>query len=267
VGSTFSGQDNAIRDTLSIQGPRVVTFANMLKYRLLPLADILDEILKIGKDSFGSHIEMEFAVNIFKDKTRVPQFYLLQIRPMITGRESVEVEIGDFEKEKILCSSAHSMGNGVFKDFFDVVYVDPDAFTAAKTRLIAAEVGEINRKLCDENRKYVLIGFGRWGTADPWLGIPVEWHQISNARMIIESNRDGFNVDPSQGSHFFHNLTSLGLGYFHICRPADNEFIDWQWLKNRKTLRKTKHVRHVRFKKPLLVKINARHSQGVILKP
>ncbi|NIM17002.1 MAG: phosphoenolpyruvate synthase [Candidatus Aminicenantes bacterium] len=267
VGSTFSGEDNAIRDTLSIRGPRLVTFANILKYNLFPLADILAEILKIGKESFGSHIEMEFAVNIFKDKTRNPQFHLLQIRPMVTGQESVEVAMDDFKKERVLCSSYHSMGSGVFKDFFDVVFVDPDAFNTSKTRAIAAEVGEINKKLCEENRKYVLIGFGRWGTADPWLGIPVEWYQISNARMIIESNLDGFNVVPSQGSHFFHNLTSLGLGYFHISKPTDNEFIDWGWLKNQKPRQKTKHVKHVRFKKPLLVKINARNSQGVILKP
>jgi hypothetical protein len=267
VGSTFSGEDNAIRDTLSIRGPRVVTFANILKYNLFPLADILSEILEIGKESFGSHIEMEFAANIFTDKTRNPQFYLLQIRPMVTGQESVEVAMDDFKKERILCSSFHSMGSGVFKDFFDVVFVDPDAFNASKTRAIAAEVSEINNKLCDENRKYILIGFGRWGTADPWLGIPVEWYQISNARMIIESNLDGFSVVPSQGSHFFHNLTSLGLGYFHISKPTDNEFIDWGWLKNQRPRQKTKHVKHVRFKKPLLVKINARNSQGVILKP
>jgi hypothetical protein len=267
VGSTFCGEDNAIRDTLSIKGSRIVTFANILKYRLFPLADILEEILKISKESFGSHIEMEFAVNIFKDKTRKPQFYLLQIRPMVTGHEGDEVALDDIKKETVLCSSSHSMGSGVFKDFFDVVFVDPDMFNASKTRLIAAEVGEINKKLCEENRKYVLIGFGRWGTADPWLGIPVEWYHISNARMIIEANLEGFHVDPSQGSHFFHNLTSLGLGYFHIKRNSAGEFIDWAWLKSQKPLRKTKFVTHVRVEKPLTIKINARNSRGVILKP
>jgi CheY-like chemotaxis protein len=212
VASTFSGADNAIRDTISIPGPRVLTFANMLKYNVFPLADVLEEILKIGKESFGSHIEMEFAVNLFKDKTRTPQFYLLQIRPMVAGHENVEVSLDDVDPETVFCRSGHTMGNGVMGELYDVVFIDPDTFDVSKSRQIAQEVGELNKKLSNENRHYVLIGFGRWGTADPWLGTPVEWHQISNARMIIESNLGAFNVDPSLGSHFFHNLTSLEMG-------------------------------------------------------
>lgn len=267
VGSTFSGVDNAIRDTLSIAGPRVVTFANILKYNVFPLPQIISNILDIGTRAFGSHIEMEFAVNLFKDKSIKPEFYLLQIRPMVTGQENVEVTSNDIPAQSVFCRSTHSMGNGVFKGFYDLVFVDPDLFDPAYTRLIAAEVGEINKQLSAEKRNYILIGFGRWGTADPWLGIPVEWHQISNARLIVESNTENFNVDPSLGSHFFHNLTSLGMGYFHIRKVAQDEFIDWQWLKSFTPIKSMKYVKHIRFDVPLTARIDARASRGVILKP
>jgi hypothetical protein len=269
VGSTYSGEDDAIMDTLSIPGPRVVTFANMLKYNIFPLAEILDEILKISKKAFGSHIEMEFAINIYKDKTRKPEFYLLQVRPMVVGQEDVDVAMEDIQPGQILCSSTHAMGNGVFHKIHDLVVVDPETFDAARSRFIADEVGRINKKLAEENRRYILLGYGRWGTADSWLGIPVEWHQIANAQIVIEANLGGFHVDPSQGSHFFHNLTSLGLGYFHIKKPVptEDEFIDWDWLKSQKVSRQTRYVKHFRFPSPLEVKINARDSRGVILKP
>ncbi|MCP5102568.1 MAG: phosphoenolpyruvate synthase, partial [bacterium] len=234
VAGTFSGEDNAIRDTISIKGPRVVTFANLLKYNVFPLADILKELLRIGWESFGSHVEIEFALNLYKDKSKKPDFYLLQIRPMVTGRESVEIMMDEIDPADAVVMSAHSMGNGVFKDMYDLVYVDPETFDRSKSRLIAHEVGEINKTFIAENKRYILIGFGRWGTSDPWLGIPVEWHQMSCARMVVEANLGDFKVDPSLGSHFFHNLTSLGLGYFHISRTTDREFVLWDWIKEQK---------------------------------
>lgn len=267
VGSTFYGEDNAIRDTLSIDGPRVVTFANILKYNVFPLPEILDEILGIGRDAFGSHIEMEFAVNIYKDKTRKPEFYLLQIRPMVVGQEDTDVALDGIGTDDTLLCSSHTMGNGINDTLYDLVYVDPDTFDAANSRKIAEEVGNINKAMAEQKRNYILIGFGRWGTSDPWLGTPVDWYQISNARMIVESNLPGFNIDPSQGSHFFHNLTSLGLGYFHLKKQTRDEFIDWQWIKSQPPLKKGKYVTHLRFKQPLVAKINARNSRGVILKP
>ena len=269
VGSTFYGEDNAIRDTLSIKGPRVVTFAPVLKFNIFPLPMVLEEILKIGRQAFGSHIEMEFAVNIYQDKTRKPEFYLLQVRPMVVGQEDMDIELDEIKPEQIFCSSTHSMGNGMVKDIYDIVMVDPETFDISKSRLIAHEVGEINKKLAAENRPYILIGFGRWGTADPWLGIPVEWHQIANAKIVVEANREGFHVEPSQGSHFFHNLTSLGLGYFHIKKtvPTPEEFIDWDWVKTQKIQEMSKYVKHFRFAKPLEIRINAKKSRGVILKP
>jgi hypothetical protein len=271
VAGTFSGEDNAIRDTISIKGPRVLTFANLLKYNLFPLADILTEILKIGRESFGSHVEIEFALNLFKDKTRKPEFYLLQIRPMVVGRESVEISLDDINPEDVICLSRHSMGNGIFNNLRDLVYVDPDSFDRSKTRLIAQEVGELNQTFIKENRRYILIGFGRWGTFDPWLGIPVEWHQMSKAQLVIEANRKNFHVEPSLGSHFFHNLTSLGMGYFHVAGTgesnSDKEFILWDWLKKQEIHKRTKHLIHIRFADPFEVKINARGATGVIMKP
>ncbi|MDQ1355506.1 MAG: hypothetical protein QG657_5816 [Acidobacteriota bacterium] len=267
VASTFSGEDNAIRDTIAIDGPRVITFAGLLKYKIVPLPEILNEILKVGRDSFGCHVEIEFALNLFNDKQEKPVFYLLQIRPMVTGRESVEISMEDIEPADVLCMSVHSMGNAVFKDLYDLVYVDPATFDLAKTQLIAQEVGELNKTFIAENRNYILIGFGRWGTSDPWLGIPLEWHQMSRARLVVEANLGNFKIEPSLGSHFFHNLTSLGLGYFHIANSSSNEFILWDWLKEQPVYRETKYVKHLRFPGPLQVKIDARGARGVILKP
>jgi hypothetical protein len=267
VASTFVGADNVIRDTIHTDGPRVLTFANLLKYNLFPLSHVLNEILSIGRESFGSHIEIEFAVNLFKDKGKKPEFFLLQIRPMVVGKEHVETSLEGIDPNSIICMSEHSMGNGVFKEIFDIVYVNPETFNPSKTRVIASEIGKLNQMFIKDKRRYLLMGFGRWGTKDPWLGIPVEWHQISNAQMIVESNLDDFIVEPSLGSHFFHNLTSLGLGYFHIPRSTDKTFIRWDWLKRQKVIYQTKHVNHVRFLNPIEVRINARLSTGVIFKP
>lgn len=267
VASTFSPQDNVIQDNLTIEGPRVVTFANVLKYNIFPLSEILLEILKLGRTSFGSHIELEFAINLFREKKKKPEFFLLQIRPLIGGREPTHVSWDQNSQKDIMCLSSHALGNGVYNDLYDLVYVDPDAFDISKSRVIAGEIGEINQGFIEENRKYILIGFGRWGTADPWLGIPVEWYQICKAGIVVESNRDGFMVDPSQGSHFFHNLVSLKIGYFHIKKTSDEEFISWDWIKKQRIIRSKKYVRHIRFKKPLPVKIDGRQSKGIILKP
>ncbi len=267
VGSTFSAQDMAIRDTLNIPGPRVVTFANILKYKIFPLAEILADLLRLGRETFGTHVEIEFAVNLYPKRNKRNKLYFLQIRPMVAGMERIEVAIEDCDEGKLLATSQHAMGNGVFSDIHDLVYVDPTRFNIAKSQQIAREIEQFNRQFSKENRHYILIGFGRWGTSDPWLGIPVKWNQVSQAKVLIESNLDHFQVEPSDGSHFFHNLISLRLGYFHISNHHKNEFINWEWLQKQKVVSQTKHVKHVRFKKPLLVKIDGRISRGVILKP
>ncbi|MFO8063033.1 MAG: PEP/pyruvate-binding domain-containing protein [Spirochaetota bacterium] len=268
VASTFSRHDGRIRNTLAVEGPRVVTFANILKNRVVPLAPILVDLMELGKSSFGTDVEIEFALNISgTPEQRKAQFYFLQIRPLVVGRETVEVSTEEAEPENVVCVSNQAMGNGLFEEIYDLVYVDPDSFDAGRSTEIAREVGHINSKLVAENRHCILIGFGRWGTSDRWLGIPVDWGQISMAQVIVESDLGNFRVDPSQGSHFFHNLISLRLGYFHIRSERREEFILWDWIRELPVAEETTYVRHVRLDKPFTAKIDGRSSRGVILKP
>jgi len=267
VGSTYSAADDRIQDTLSEQGPRLVTFAPILKHRSLPLAEALGEVLRTGRSAFGSHVEVEFAMEIPPGGEAVPELNLLQIRPMVTGKEKLEIALEPETNGEILCRCENAMGNGVLKGLRDVVIVDPDAFDTGKTRRIAAEVGEINSHCIREQRNYLLIGFGRWGTNDPWLGIPVEWGQISQARVVVETGRPGFMVDPSQGSHFFHNMISLKMGYFHIRRETGKEFIRWDRLLEMPVVRRTRHVIHIRLPEPLEVRIDGRVSTGIVMMP
>jgi len=267
VASTYSPEDNAIKDTLSIPGARVLTFANLLKYNLFPLSEILSEILEVGRKAFGSHVEIEFAINLYREKEKMNEFNWLQIRPMVAGQERLDVSLDQIKEGDVLCRSQHAIGNGVLTDLRDLVYVAPESFDPGKSRLIAQEVGKINQRFQNEERNYILIGFGRWGTSDPWLGIPVEWFQISKAKLIVESNLENFKIEPSQRSHFFHNMISLKMGYFHLGVNSADEFMLWDWLNRQNPHYNTRYVRHLRFKNPLTVKINARISTGVILKP
>lgn len=263
VASTFSPDDNLIMDNITVKGPRIVSFANVLKHRLFPLDKILIEVMNIGRVSFGSNVEVEFAVNIYPDKSKKPQFYLLQIRPMVTGKEEIEMEMEDLSSRKIICRSGNAMGNGIFKDMTDLVYVDPLHFSASKTQKIAYEIGVINNILQREGKKYILIGFGRWGTSDPWLGIPVDWSHISHTRIIVEAILKDFTIDPSRGSHFFHNLTSLKMGYLYIGNKED-EFLLWDWIQAQPVVNQTEHVKHIQLSEGFLVRINGRTSEGII---
>jgi hypothetical protein len=268
VASTFSRHDGRIRNTIAVPGPRIVTFANILKNRIVPLSDVLIDLLELGKSSFGTDVEIEFALNINgTPENRSAQFYFLQIRPMVVGRETVEVSIEEESPDHLVCVSNQAMGNGLFEDIHDLVYVDPEAFDVGRSVEVAREVGQINKKLAEENRRCVLIGFGRWGTSDRWLGIPVDWGQISSAQVIVESDLGDFRVDPSQGSHFFHNLISLRLGYFHIRAGRKEEYILWDWIRALPVQEETQFVRHVRLERPLSAKIDGRSSRGVIIKP
>ncbi len=267
VGSTYSPQDKSIQHTLSLQGPRVITFANVLKYKIFPLSEIITEFLNLGYQALGTHVEVEFAINLYKDKYRKPEFYILQIRPMVTGGESLDVLVEGSDLDKAICFTHHAIGNGVMDNIYDLIFVDPDELDFARSSQIALEVEELNHQFIKKDNKYILVGFGRWGTADPWLGIPVDWYQVSRAQIIIESCREDLNTEPSQGSHFFHNLISLRLGYFYIKGAPHADYIDWKWLKSQKPFQKTKHLRHLRLKKPFITKIDGRTSTGVIFKP
>jgi CheY-like chemotaxis protein len=267
VGSTFCREDGRMRDTVEQEGPKVVTFAHILKHRVFPLAEILREALEIGEDAFGSPVEIEFALNLSRNGHWTGDFYFLQIRPMVVGMETEDIEIPDGIEDNALCFSEKALGNGSFNNLQDIVLVNPDTFNVARSRDIAREIGEINARFRKQNRHYILIGFGRWATSDSWLGIPVDWEQISQATIFVESHLGNFRVEPSHGSHFFHNMVSMKLAYIHVGKPGKRNFIDWDWLKKTPTVETTEHLRVLHLDEPLSVRINGKTGTGAILKP
>lgn len=265
VASTFLAENDYIMDTFDAEGPKLVTFASILKYNSIPLVDIIKDLFELGKNAFGTDVEIEFAVNLPVDREEKPEFYFLQIRPMVVGREAREVKIDDYSEDSVICTSTHIIGNGVYKDITDIIFVDPDLFELNKTNLIALEIGELNKQLMEEGRKCILMSFGRIGTSDPWLGVPLVWWQMSQAKVVVESDLGNLVVEPSLGSHFHHNLTSLKMGYFHIgIKTGSKDFINWKLLKQAQVVRKTEHVKLVRFEKPLVIKIDSQSGRGVI---
>jgi hypothetical protein len=262
--STYLAQDHRIRDGVQTSGFPVLTFANILKYDAFPLAEIISELLQIGRRGLGCPVEMEFAVSLPLGTREKSKFNLLQIRPMAAGQPFSGVDISAAEIRRAFCYSTMALGNGRIDRITDIIYVDPDAFDPARTVDIASEVGVFNGKLVEEKRKYLLIGPGRWGSADRWLGIPVRWNDISAVGAIVETAAENLKADPSQGSHFFHNMTSLGIGYF-TTSVNDGSFINWQWLQSLKAIRETRYLKHIKLRKALTIKINGKKSQAVIL--
>jgi len=272
AGSTYSLQNHTVYDGIGRDGVRLVTFAPILKHSLFPLSDILDYLLKLGKWGMGSEIEIEFALNLskgnnaagFKEK---PELNILQMRPLVVNDELEALDLKNNNDNDLICRSSKALGNGVVDNIRDIVFVDIDRFSRAKSREAAIEIAKLNAKFFKEKRKYLLVGVGRWGSTDPWLGIPVTWEQISNAGCIVESNFRDFNVTPSQGSHFFQNLTSFRVGYITIDAKRTNDFIDWAWLRNQKIKAQLKYVTHIRLEAPIIVKINGQENKGIVIKP
>ncbi|MFO7706747.1 MAG: PEP/pyruvate-binding domain-containing protein [Desulfobacterales bacterium] len=262
VSSTYFPQEHRIRDGFQNGGVPVVTFAAVLKHRSFPLAEILADILEIGRKGVGCAVEIEFAVNLFAAPK--PVFDLLQIRPMAVARQKRNVQITPEEIARALCYSTLALGNGLVGDITDVIFVDPNTFDVARTIEIAAEVSRLNKQLAAQDRKYLLIGPGRWGSADRWLGIPVKWSDISGVRAMVETTAETLRADPSQGSHFFHNITSLDISYLTAGGGGEG-FIDWKWLKAQPPQTATAHLRHLRLSKPLVIKIDGRNSSAVIM--
>ncbi len=267
VGSTYSPENDAVYDGISRLGKRVVTFAPILKHKAFPLAEILDLILDIGTWGMGVPIEIEFAVNLKVNEADRKEFALLQMRPLVISHEIEELDVDHDSMDKILCQSNQVLGNGAITDIYDIVYVDINKYDRSKSRNVAYEVSQINSKLLNSKTPYLLIGVGRWGSLDHWLGIPVTWDQISGASTIVESGFKDFNVTPSQGSHFFQNITSFKVGYFTVNTTSDSGFIDWDWLSKQKPVEEMGFTRHLKFKKPVIVKINGSKNKGIILKP
>jgi hypothetical protein len=262
--STFYVQDNRIRDSFSDKGFPILTFADILKYNSFPLARLLEEVTKIGSKWMGSSVEVEFAVNLPADDTQKPQFSLLQLRPMGRYKQNLGVNIGKAEIDRAFCYSALSLGNGEYKDIRDVVYVDPETFDPLKTVEIAGEINKINALFNTDGRKYVLIGPGRWGSSDRWLGIPVVWNDISNVGVMLETTIDSIKADPSQGSHFFQNITSLGISYITVSDRTD-DFIDYEFFRCRACENTTQYLKHIRFENPLKILVDGKTSQAVLM--
>jgi CheY-like chemotaxis protein len=260
LASTYSRENDAIYDGISRPGVRVVSFASILKHDSFPLPTLLDRLLAIGRWGMGSPVEIEFAIDLAKR-----ELALLQLRPLAMSHELIELVIGDVDPDLLLCRSDSVLGNGRIDDIRDIVVVDRQRFERASSRKTAAEIAQLNAELA--GRPYLLIGVGRWGSADPWLGIPVTWEQISGARVIVEAGFADFKVTPSQGTHFFQNLTSFDVGYFTVNPDAGDGFVDWAWLAAEPAVRETTYVRHLRTERPVVVKMNGKNGEGIILKP
>lgn len=263
LGSTWSSDNQTFYDGIERPGTRVVTFAHILKNDAFPLAALVSRLLAIGRAGMNSPVEIEFAGNLESDPKELA---ILQIRPCGACVDETPVELEDFTRDDLLCYSTHALGNGVKTGLSDIVYVRPAQFDAAHTPQMAEEIGQLNERLMAENRPYVLIGPGRWGSSHPWLGIPVVWSQISAARVLVETTLRNFVVEPSQGSHFFQNLTSFGIVYFAVNPNAADGYIDWNWLEQQPIAAETAFIRHVRLAQPLEARARGEVSRGAILK-
>ncbi len=264
VGSVVSSEDDIIRDSLSYPGTRVVTFAPLLKWNLIPLTDILKDLLEIGQIALGNPVEIEFAINLYKNKKKPAEFCLLQIKPLVIGGASNLEHLIDYKDTDIICKSSITLGNGTISDLSHMLLVDPKTFDVAKSSIIAREIEYFN-DLLGSDKKYILVGPGRWGSADPWLGIPVELPHISNAKVIIELGMEEFPVDPSFGSHFFQNIASLRIGYFTVSHKGQQDWFKMNRLSGFKVLEKQKYTALIKLDHPAIVNINGQTGAGIII--
>ncbi|MBN1330578.1 MAG: hypothetical protein JXA54_13975 [Candidatus Heimdallarchaeota archaeon] len=268
VADTYDFTNNALQIGFHGTGSPVITFNKQLKLETMPMAKLLSRILSIGEKAMGCSIEIEFAGSFGSTSKEVDKFYILQIRPFL-HQESMLLndDMESYEVSNLLIYSTQVSGNLYRKDICDIVYIKPDAFDKTKTLAMVQEINKINAQLKTENKKYILVGFGRWGTADRFLGIPVNWNNISNAKTIIEAGLEGFQIDFSQGSHFFHNIVTSNIGYMYIKYNSENHIIDLNWLKEQPVITDLEFVRHIRTNKPIIIRIDAKNREGMIIKP
>jgi hypothetical protein len=268
IASSYDRNDHMIRDGFSKEGPQLITFAGILKYESFPLTKILKDILQAGQKSMGSPVEIEFAVELDPNNKKPPTFTIIQIRPLIISQEQVHItwDEKDTQKENVLIHSTKALGNGLIGFIKDIVFVPPVKFDSAKTVEIAGQIGKINKDLTRKQAPYMLIGPGRWGTQDRWLGIPVVWSQISNVKVLVETALKNFNIKPTQGTHFFQNIISRGIGYINTTLNPRESFIDWNWLNHQKSEKELDYVKHIRLNKPIVVKLDGRSGHALVLK-
>jgi hypothetical protein len=262
--SVLNTDNDVITPGLNASGPRVINFANILKYDYIPLASTLRVVLDVVTEAFGTPVEIEFAVDLNKDVEGKTSFYLLQIKPLVGSGAGYTINPDTIYNDDLLLVTEKSMGNGVINDITDLIYVEPQKFNNLLTNDMASEIDRINERMLRENRRYVLIGPGRWGTKDRFLGIPVVWPQISNAKVIVEVSLPEYPLDASLGSHFFHNVTSMNVGYFSVSQGINKNNIAWEKLKEQNTVEQGRFFRHIRFEKPLLIRMDGKRGMAVI---
>jgi hypothetical protein len=265
VASTYRPDSDRIYPGVGTRGPRVLNFAPLLQIEQLPLNDLVRRLLAIAVEAAGADVEMEFAATFDHAEGAPTRFGFLQLRPMAVSTERLEVSDGDLRREEAVVSSTNVLGNGSVTSLCDIVYLKPDAFAAEATRQMAAELEAINGPLVEARRPYLLIGFGRWGTSDPWLGVPVTWGQICGARAIVEATLPNVSPDLSQGSHFFHNVVGQHVLYLSV-RHTDERRIDWDWLGRQPCVGETRYCRHIRTSEPVDVRVDGRSGRGVVLR-
>ena len=266
IASTYDPYDMVIRDGIYPGGRKVITFANILQHDVFPLPLLLQLAQKYGQGEMRRPVEIEFAVN-FDANNKTGVFYLLQIRPMVDIKADLDEDLSLIPEDKIILKSENSLGHGVMDDICDLIYVKTDGYSASNNQLIAYDIEKLNRKFLDEGKHYVLVGPGRWGSSDTWLGIPVKWPNISAARIIVEAGLTNYRVDPSQGTHFFQNLTSFGVGYFTINAFMNDGIYNQEFLNSLPAVEETQYLRWVRFKSPLIVKMDGKKKLGIVALP
>ncbi len=269
LASVWDHDNHRIVDGLGTPGSRVVNFANILKHEVFPLAEIIKRVLNMAQIALGIPVEIEFAVDLTKNEAedRIPTFYLLQVRPMTVNSEDLMIDMDNIKDEEMLLYTEEGLGNGKIDDIYDIVYIDPEKFDKTMTIEMCAEIDKINTIMKEQNREYVLIGPGRWGTKDRFLGIPVLWSQISKAKIIVEVGLENFEIEPSQGTHFFHNVVALNIGYFNVpYKKKKKSFIDWDYIKSLKAEKEYDYFTHVVSDKPFNVIMDGKNRRSLICK-
>lgn len=264
LASVYDMDNDIFISGLDKPGPRIVNFANILKYNYIPLAQTINLILDIVKEALGTPVEIEYAVDLKKDREGKASFYLLQVKPLLGADTDFKVDFKKIPNEKIILSAEKSMGNGRINDIKDIIYIVPEHFDKLKTTEMAEEIGVLNAKMVKSERKYILMGPGRWGTRDKFIGIPVVWPQISNARVIVEMSLKDFPLDASLGSHFFHNVISMNVGYLSVNHTSPSDYVTWDILKKQKVVEETRYFRHIRFRSNLLVQMDGKKRIAMI---
>lgn len=263
LASTYDAGSDRLTPGIGRDGPRLIDFAPLLRQREPDLNDVVRELLERAADTVGAPVEIEFAMTLDDDRPPNGSLGFLQMRPMVVSDEVVDIADGEWSASNVVVGARSAAGNGIEERIVDVVYVRPETFESRHTRRVAGELAEFNRSLVDQRRSYLLIGFGRWGSSDPWLGIPVEWSEIAGARVIVESTIPGLDVEASQGAHFFHNIAAFQVSYLTV-HHSDRPGIDWDWLAGQDEVAQSDHVRHVRTRHPLVVKVDGRQGRGAV---